>query len=133
MPHFKQKGNTMKNRNRFNDKKSMLHEIGAFFFKCLTFTLFLAFVLLVVYLSTPEAHADELNLNFKIEHTSNPTLRESGYGLNAGFVELEYKNKNWIIAGALGVHSESADCPEVCFGGSMLARVAVGYSHNIFK
>lgn len=31
------------------------------------------------------------------------------------------------IAAGVGVHNESVDCPEVCYGADTLARVRVGY------
>lgn len=33
----------------------------------------------------------------------------------------------------LGVHAESMDCPEVCFGGNTLAKLEVGYEQRVSR
>jgi len=61
-------------------------------------------------------------------HTSNYSVIEKGYGLNALFLDIGYKTKHWYMYGGVGVHNETFDCPEVCFGGSKLARFGAGYT-----
>ena len=69
----------------------------------------------------------ELYLKPTFEHISNPTINERGYGLNALFIVLEYQDKACSVSGALGLHDETVDCPEVCYGGNMLARFTISY------
>ena len=36
-------------------------------------------------------------------------------------------NAGGYIAAGIGIHNESVDCPEVCYGADALARVRLGY------
>jgi len=123
----------MGQNNRFTDKSKLKTLLTDLYRAFISFIMMLIILGLIMFVFPKPSEASELDLNLKIEHTSNPTLKESGYGLNAAFVELEYTNHNFIIAGALGVHSESSDCPEVCFGDGALARVTLGYSFNLWS
>lgn len=78
--------------------------------------------------------ADELNLNIGLEHISNILIKENGHGYNGAFIDLEYKNKGMFASVGLGYHSESTDCPEICYGGNgPLGRVRIGISIDLFK
>lgn len=68
----------------------------------------------------------------EVIHISSPVIKENGYGLNALFVDLTYKHKGFYFSGGLGVHSESSDCPEVCFGDDFLGRIRIGYELKLF-
>ncbi len=88
-------------------------------------------IICILIMLTGVAQAGNLKANVYFEHTSNPTINESGYGFNAVFTEVEYRNKNMFISVGIGMHSESLDCPEVCFGGRNLFRAKAGWSFDI--
>ncbi|VAX04274.1 hypothetical protein MNBD_ALPHA03-1309 [hydrothermal vent metagenome] len=75
--------------------------------------------------------AGEWYVGASLEHTSNFLIKEQGYGMNAVFVDLTYRHKAYYISGGLGAHSESYDCPEVCFGGNELARLKFGFEFKL--
>lgn len=89
-------------------------------------------LILYLILLSPPAFAGDFWLSAEGSHTSAPTIRENGYGLNAIFADLTYKHKGFYISGGLGVHDESSDCPEVCFGDNFLARIRVGFEIKLF-
>ena len=75
--------------------------------------------------------AGEWYIGPSIEHTSNYTIKENGYGLNSVFINLKYKHEGMYVAGSIGLHNESRDCPEVCFGNNNLARLIFGYDFKL--
>lgn len=82
--------------------------------------------ILLLGLSAP-VMADNWFIRVSAEHTSNYLIKEKGYGLNAAFADLGYRNNGWVIFAGIGAHEESIDCPEVCFGGDELARFGASY------
>jgi len=80
--------------------------------------------LLLLVLSFPAY--GEWYLDIEYEHISSPMIKESGYGLNSVFVDLVYQSDNFYLFGGLGLHDESSDCPEVCFGDNSLGRFGFG-------
>jgi len=89
-------------------------------------------LILALFVLSSAAQADGWYVSASFEHTSNPLIREQGYGLNAGFVDLTYKSKIYFISVGLGYHNESMDCPEICFGSGSLARLRFGVEVKIF-
>ena len=86
--------------------------------------------ILLLAISSP-VFAGDWYVGGSIEHTSNPLIKENGYGFNALFVDLTYRHKNYYISGGVGLHDESIDCPEVCYGGNKLARLKFGFEFKL--
>ena len=85
--------------------------------------------IIVLMLFSGSAMADWSGI-IELSHISNPTVTENGYGLNAAFIDLKYTTGNAYIAAGIGIHSESVDCPEVCFSSNELARIRIGYEFD---
>lgn len=89
-------------------------------------------ILAIIFFVPSLSFGGNLYLHASGEHTSNTRVTEKGYGFNALSAELMYRHKQLFIAGGIIYHSESRDCPEVCFGDNYLARVRIGYSFKIW-
>ncbi len=67
----------------------------------------------------------------EIEHMSGPRITEQGYGLNTLFANITYHDKGFYAVFGVGIHDESTDCPEVCFGDNLLVRFRAGWEFKL--
>lgn len=115
---------------KYSPLKRRLKLIGVRCFEGLMFLLAMGLLFVTIFIIPEQAKAETL-LRLDIVHISAPSITEIGYGLNAAFADLVYRDNGLTVYGGLGYHSESSDCPEVCFNDDLLARFGLSYEFRL--